>query len=233
MVELDDPRIAYQYRNHSLWLFPPEERKGIKHFLNVYLNLVVPSETQLDSFAIPLKSVSTWLHVSVHDLQKMMTIAHKIPNRDFEVRRRQLWINSRTLSQLLQMLPWEHPVGIAARNYFATMDHAYRNYAGETLRRRNRLERELSLEEDNLDDPQYVKGTPASAVWDAKIKGLDGTTYITIGITSNMNTTFQRFRLKKNELVADLPTDGAKAWRDIQKRNGWTDADHPRPSEDD
>lgn len=229
MVELDDPRIVYQYKNHSQWLFPPEERKGIKHFLNTYLKLVVPSETHLDSFAIPFSSVGTWLDIPLKNLQEMLKIQKRVPKRDYEVRQGQIWINSRTLSQLLQMLPWDHPVGIEARNYFATMDHAYRNYAGETLRKRNQLETELNLDEDNLEDPQYMKGTPASANWNAEITGLDGTKYMTIGITSDMNTTFQRFRLKKNELVADLPRDGAKAWRDVQKRNGWTDKDHSRP----
>jgi hypothetical protein len=206
MVELDDPRVRYQYENHSQWLFHPDERKRLKKFLVKYLDLVVPSETHLDSFAIPLSAASHWLKIPIRKLSVMLEAQHLRLGRDFAVRKGQIFINSQTLSQLLQMLPWDHPIGREARKYFAMMDHAYRNHAGETLRRNNKLEKELKGdEEENLEEPRYIEKIPASGNWSMKITGADGSPYITHGITSDANTTFQRHRLSMNELFASLP----------------------------
>jgi hypothetical protein len=199
--------------------------------LEYNINFVIASETGLDSFAIPVDNVAKWVKISVVTLPKMLIAQKLAANRDFEICDDKVWVNSRTLSQLLQMLPWDHPIGQAARKYFATMDRAYRSYAGETLRARNKIERKLEVEEDNLDEPDYCDKKPASGCYSCKIYGLDDTPYITIGITSDLNTTIQRKRLTSRQTLAELPNDGAKAWKDIQKRNGWTNADHPRPKD--
>lgn len=229
MVELDDPRVRYQYENHTKWLTPAFRRKAIQKFQQGYLNFVVPSEAHLDSFTISLRGASKWLHIPLHMLLEMIEEQGLRERQDFIVHDQDVWLNSRALSQILQMLPWDHPIGRAARQYFATMDFAYRSFVGETLRRRNRLEREMDMKEDNLEEPEEVNEEPGSAFWTVDIKGLDGTDYTTMGISSDLNTTMQRLRLTQNELVALLPKDGAKAWKEIQKRNGWTDEDHPRP----